>query len=189
MPPHRRAVDEPERRRCRPPPRRRRAPPPPPSTGASPQSRVQGVKEYVEVGAGHSVPTIPGRRHVRRCRANSPTLRLPALVCRRSTFCVMTPVTTPARSSPGERPVAVIGRGGVHMPPTEVVACPIPLPEYRVGLELADRHWVAGRRIGSAIVGDSGILVDMPAPVSTATRRPVSSSGSSRACTLSREAR
>ncbi len=101
----------------------------------------------------------PQARHTTRayvpCR--SITVWLPALVCSRSTFWVITPVTTPARSSVGQRAVTGVGQRGVHVAPADVVARPVPLPEHGVGGELPDGHRVARRRVRPAVVGDAGV--------------------------------
>jgi hypothetical protein len=57
----------------------------------------------------------------------------------------------------GHRPVPGVGQGLVHVPPADVIARPIPLPEHRVRGELANRHRIARRRIGTAIVRDAGV--------------------------------
>ena len=45
----------------------------------------------------------------------------------------------------------------IHVPPADVVAGPVALPKHRVGGELPDRHRIARRRVGSAVVGDTRI--------------------------------
>ena len=60
------------------------------------------------------------------------TVRLPALVCSRSTFWVITPDTTPARSKFGQRAVTGVGQRLIHVPPADVIARPVPLPKRLV---------------------------------------------------------
>lgn len=57
----------------------------------------------------------------------------------------------------GQRPVAGVGQRVVHVPPADVVARPVPLPERRIAGELADRHRIAGRRLGPAVVRNARV--------------------------------
>ncbi|BBY09279.1 hypothetical protein MMARJ_00190 [Mycobacterium marseillense] len=45
----------------------------------------------------------------------------------------------------GQRAMARVGQGVVHVPPTDVVAGPVPLPKRRITGELLDGHGIAGR--------------------------------------------
>jgi hypothetical protein len=45
----------------------------------------------------------------------------------------------------GQRPMTGVGQRVIHVPPADMVTCPVPLPECRITGELADGHGVARR--------------------------------------------
>lgn len=57
----------------------------------------------------------------------------------------------------GHGAVAGVGPAGSHVPPPDVIAGPVPLPECRTGQKLLDGHRIARRRVRPAIVRNARI--------------------------------
>ena len=147
-----------EMRWCRRRPRRHRGPPRSvaPAADAGDES---GLCRFEQVGERWGSDHVSAGQAADLCRNvpwRSMTRRLPALGG--AVDILGDDAVDPAVAfQRGERAVAGVGQGGVHMSPADVVARPVVPAELWRTQEHLDRHRRAGRGVRAAVIGDTGI--------------------------------